>query len=165
MANKHTATCPNGAIVRRTSATRVYTHVVVARHSYAHDLAGAQRVGEPGAKDHIASNFEYYRQYLDGTSEFLQRREWHTDESYERERKASIERAEQALNGTTTVEEYRAMLKAQALARVADRKAAGYYDKFEALGWCSRPDLAAKLANSKRGELYDDVTILETNYA
>lgn len=154
---KHFAICPNGDTVTRTSKSRVYSHVVVARHSYSHDLACAERAG---ASDVTAKNFAYYRAYLDGTSEFLVRRNWHTDAQHAQQVLADVTRATEALGGCETLEAYRAMLRANALARVAERKAEGYYDTFGALGWSSRLDLAQKVAQAETSPLYEDVTIL-----
>ena len=157
MTTKHFAICPNGDKVTRTSKTRTYSHVVVARHSYAHALACAERAG---SSDVTAKNFAYYRAYLDGTSEFLARKSWQSDADYAKAVAYDIARATEALAGCETLEAYRDHLRAKALANVATKKAEGYYDTFGALGWSSRLDLAQKVAQAETSPLYDDVTIL-----
>ena len=159
---KRFAICPNGDKVTRTSKTRTYSHVVVARRSYAHDLACAERAG---SSDVTASNFAYYRAYLDGTSKFLARKPWQSDADYAKAVAYDIARATEALAGCETLEAYRAHLRAEALDRVAERKASGYYDTFGVLGWSSRLDLAQKVAQAETSPRYDDVTILEAQIA
>ena len=154
---KHFAICPNGNKVTRTSKTRVYSHVVVARPSYAHALASAEAAG---ASKTVASNFKYHCAYLDGTSEFLVRKSWQSDEQHAKQAAYDIDRATKALAGCETLEAYRAMIRANALARVADLKAKGYYDTFTAQGWASRLDLAQKAAQAVYTPQYEDIHIL-----
>jgi hypothetical protein len=135
---KHTATF-NGQTFTRTSATRVYTHMVVARSSYRYALEKAQVV--PCAE----SNFNFYRRALDGSQP-------HTRPEYAAER----------LMGAETVEQFIELHRAAQVAKVEQQKAEGAFDRFGDCGWCGRLDLAQKLAASKRAwPGYDEVHIVE----
>jgi len=46
------------------------------------------------------------------------------------------------------------------IAKVEERKAAGYYAKWQNLGWCGRLDLAQKLFSTAQGQRYARVAIL-----
>ena len=157
---KHFAITPNGTKITRTSKSRVYSHVVVARHSHAFDLKCAEN---HNTQRNMASNFKFYADFVNGTSKFLVKPEWRSEEDHAAEMADRIQAAKDHLDGATTVEEYSASQTAKALARVAAKLAEGYYDKFGALGWSSRLDLAQKVASQSDKPYYEDVTILEAH--
>jgi hypothetical protein len=138
---KYSATDANGLVHTRTSA-RVYTHMVVARPSYANAVASASAPWMSTAK----SNFKYYSDIISGREDA---------------RFTSVERATEELGGATTLARYVEILIERALAAVEKSKAEGRYDRFFDKGWCGRPDLADKLAAKARSEGYAEVAILE----
>jgi len=137
---KYSATDANGLVHTRTSA-RVYTHMVVARPSYANAVARASRVHMPTQK----SNFEYHMNIAEGviTSQYTSR-----------------DHAADDLGGATTLEQYVALNIKRALAAVEKSKAEGRFDRFFDKGWCGRRDLADKLAAKARSDGYAEVAIL-----
>jgi hypothetical protein len=155
MTTKFFAAAPDGSIHTRTSKTRQYTHTVLARHNYAHDLALADSIR---AVD--ANNFRYYFALAAGTHEHLRPVAWRTAEQNEAERARSMAQAVEQMRGCQTAVEYQLAQRADRLARLAECKADGYYDQWVDLGWCGRLDLAHKLVASKRG-YYTDITVVE----
>ena len=154
MANKHFIIDPAGVVHTRTSASRTYSHAVIARRRYASALASAEAYRSP--------NYEYYRRLADGTSRRLVAYSWETAEQhaarYAKERAKAVEE----LDGAESAEAYIAAERAKAVAAVEADKAAGKFDEWSVLGWAGRPDLADKLAATSRGRSYwVDVTIVE----
>lgn len=155
--NKHIATDANGIIHTRNSENRVYTHCVAIRHSYEAALASAKK-----AHTHDASNYAHYMAYINGTSEFLNKRSWQTDEQHAAECARSIADAKKNIGEAKSVEEYIANNIASAVARVEKAKADGYYDAWKVIGWNSRRDLAEKEAARQRARAsVAEVAILE----
>ena len=155
---KHFAICPNGQKVTRNSQSRVYSHVVVYLPSYDQYFEDADQAG---SFKHVESNFKYYMAYLDGTSKFLVRRSWQTDEQYEAQVKLDIERARKALGGATTLDEYREVVRTTALENFERRKAENFFNTFKVAGWSSRLDLAHKVAAQHIGGHYTETRILK----
>lgn len=161
-ATKFTATAPNGQIVTRSSKTKTYAFAIIVRDSYEIALASAQRAG---LGDVVASNFAHYRAYLDGTSRFLARKSYETDDAKFAARTAyDVENATNALGGAATVEDYREMLRAKAVAHVEAAKVEGKYDDYGAYAWSSRRDLAEKAAQEARNRgVFAEVIITPVN--
>ncbi|API58531.1 hypothetical protein BSL82_03750 [Tardibacter chloracetimidivorans] len=63
------------------------------------------------------------------------------------------------LSGYSDVKDYQEKRREQRLKAVQAAKDEGFYDRFEALAWCSRKDLAEKQAHAHR-KFYIEVTIL-----
>lgn len=155
--NKHTAIDQNGHAHTRNSANRVYTHCVVARRSYENALAIAN---DPWSVD--ASNYRFHLAFIDGTSEFLAKKSWQTEEQHQAANAENIADAKDNLAGCNSLADYRAKLKAKRIAGVEAAKAQGFYDKLVCLGWCGRRDLAEKSAAGYRANsYYAEVKILE----
>lgn len=151
MTTKHFAICPDGSKVTRSSQSRVYSHVVVCRNNYERDLRAAERAGQSAS---TASNYAYHTACLEKPS-------WRTEEEHAKQCDYYKQRAAEALGGAQSLAEYRAHVREQALARVAQNKAEGHYDRFNVAGWCSRPDLANKLFAKTRNESWHtDVHVL-----
>lgn len=157
-ATKHEAVLPDGTIAKRTSQSRKYSHCVAFRGDGEAILAGAKA-------DTISktdrSNFAYHAAYLDGTSQWLARKGWETDEVYAQRCADDIARANRALKGAKTAEEWFEADKAARVAKIEADLAAGHYDKWSVAGWNGRYDLAVKLAQATSGPWVRDVTILE----
>lgn len=166
MANKHTATAPDGSIMKRTSANRVYSHVTVGRPSYEHAVAEAK------AESYRATdkrNFAYYAEiaaqtpgvartiHVDGCA-----RPW----SYEKAETAEeIAAAVAKLAGATSGEEFHAIEQERRLAKVEEAKARGAFASWVDLGWSSSAALAAKNAASHRSGYYAEVVVLPATVA
>lgn len=141
----------NGQTFKRTSQTRRYTHVVVARLSYAHALAAAT---SSYSRKSDADTYKYYRSIIDGT--YAPLKDWHPTLQED-----ILKRAREHLAGYESLEQYTADRRAAAIASVEKAKAEGKFDSFGAVGWASRPDLAQKVANQYGGKPYwEEVRIL-----
>jgi hypothetical protein len=157
--NKHIAIDRNGKSHKRNSASRVYSHTIVARRSYEHALANANR-----PSDLEKSNYRYYRAYLDGTSEFLVKPSYKSDEAHAQDCAERIEKARKALEGCDSLADYQEKCRQAYVAAVEGQKARGYYEEMVNLGWCGRFDLAVKGAARYRGNpYYAEVTVLEAS--
>lgn len=152
MATKHTVQLPCGAVATRTSQNRVYPFVLVGRHSLAWDLRRAQ---DPGAIAQDRKNFAYYASVASlEPGQIAPGRRFASDAR-------EIEDARAKVAGVADAEAYaQAQLQAR-LAKIEEDKAAGRYDRFCALTWSSRRDLADK-ARSQFGS-FEDLRILETS--
>ena len=134
---KFIATDRNGKVHRRTSVNRTYTHMVVSR----------PKIREFEVHPHDKSNFWYHMAYLDGTSKWLYRKPWETDEQYQNRVKYDVELAKKALGNARTFEDHVENMRA----RHAEWAASVKVDDFSAEGWCGRLDLAQRLASSLAG--------------
>ena len=140
--NKHQAIDPAGKVHTRNSASRIYTHTVVAHRNYQRELAEAQKAYNG------RSHFDWYSKRAKGQ---IDRNQWENDEQYAAKVADAQAEAIKKLNGTTTLADYEAMLIAQQIAQVEKNKAAGAYEEWLNMGWCGRRDLAVKLAGSCDG--------------
>jgi len=147
---KHTAIDPNGVKHTRTSQSRVYAYTVVARSNYARDVAMAGKLFEQDRR-----NFDFYTKMVawGGAYEGV-KRSWETPEYYAAETARYAAEVEKYKDRDTCA----VMKRAERIADVEARKAAGHYDRYNSLGWCSRMDLAQKLAAGQSHLC--DVTIL-----
>lgn len=143
--SKYTVVLPDGTTASRKSA-RVYTHAVATRRSYEHSLAIAKSGG-----GWTKSNYEHDAAIVDGTSRFLKRESWRSDEQHAAYVSDLIARATEALRGATSYEEWKAIRIAETVALVEDAKADGYYDRWTVEGYCGRLDLAQKLLAKEQG--------------
>ncbi len=142
---------PCGVTHTRTSATRLYTHTVVALPSAQNAILSAK---SPGMRAHHKRNFSYYADKVRGTSRWLQRNSWESEEKHNARVLAESEAAEAELDGCDTADQYADMLIAATLARIADATRAGHFEAYQNMGWCGRADLAAKLAAKTQGQAY-----------
>lgn len=134
------------------NSPRIYTHAVIARPSYDNALHSAQNNGTIMAATH-KSNFHYYRRILGleprpANDHRNVRPSWMTEEAFARQQEGDKRHAEESLMGAETLDAYVAACVARRIADVEDAKVKGYYDRFDALGFCGRADLAAKLVAS-----------------
>jgi hypothetical protein len=150
-----TAIDPNGVTHTRNSKARTYTHMVVGRPS---SVEHALMVTSPKARAVHRSNFKYHDAIAKGTSQWL----IGLTAAY---RDVEIANAKNHLNGCDTAQDYETMMVNASLEPIRHNMARGYYDKYQALGWCGRPDLAAKLKVTSENRKWVDVTILETKIA
>lgn len=149
----YTATDPNGAVHKRSTDRRVYTHTVVFLPSYEADMANATH--KDWAKTD-ASNFNYYTRSAAGLNAPRNYRaehpdKWTAEEIAESQAWSDEENAKRIARGREetsghTLESYIAAKRAERVQFIEDRKAAGYYRTYQNAGWCGRLDLAQKLA-------------------
>ena len=153
-----TAIDPNGKTHTRTSKTRTYTHTVVGLPSSTKATLAAM---SPEMKAYHRSEFKFRMGFLDGTSKWLTKRDWESEEQYLERSQRDREKAAIELDGCETAQDYENMKIVQAHRRIREKMAAGYYDTYQNFGWCGRPDLAAKLKARMEGLGYLNVTILQ----
>jgi hypothetical protein len=155
--NKHTALDRNGKAHKRNSANRVYSHAIIARRSYEHAVARANDVGRLER-----SNYSFYAAFLDGSSEFLVKPAYRSEEQHAAYCAEKIEIARKALEGCDSMAAYCEMCRLDYVAAVEGQKARGYFDELICLGWCGRRDLAEKSAARYRANpYYAEVMIAE----
>ena len=150
--NKYFVIDANGKKHTRNSK-RTYTHVVLCRNSKEAAIRLANR------RPHwLKENFWYHHAFLDGTSKWLERSPYETDEARYMERvKEEVERSRKALMGCTTPDEWFAVIRANALAAIEKVD----YGAWHVAGWCGRHDLAVKRAHKAIcGELVGEAIIL-----
>lgn len=153
-------TAPNGQTFSRTTASRAYTHTVIAKLSHAHALENAKSTGWARTD---RSNFNYYQGIIKNGGQGFYRHSAMTDEQYAARCVAEKAHAEEATRGLALgqADEFVAILREERIARVAEHLAEGYYDIYHNLGWCGRLDLAQKLANKNSSGYYHEPVILE----
>jgi hypothetical protein len=134
--NKYFVIDANGKKHTRNSK-RVYTHAVLYRDSKEHDLKWATT-----KPDHWVANFWYHQAFLDGTSKWLERTNWETNDGYNRRVEREVQRAKDALRGCKTPDELWEIRKAEAVAAIEAKD----YSVWHAKGWCGRKALAEKIA-------------------
>lgn len=156
-----TVTDPNGKTHKRTSENRTYTHAVIARPSYE---CAIKHLDNKRAEQNTRSNFEYHLGFANGTSRWLTKNTWETEQQHQERAAREIARSVEELNGSKTADEYVAMVRKQHLDRIEEARAKGFYDTFTCVGWCGRLDLAHKLASTTSGnDYYTDVRIAPVN--
>jgi hypothetical protein len=147
----------DGKIIgKRTSEGRTYTHVIVGQL----DIEAHRKAAygyKQGRSD--ASNFAFYRSFLDGTSRYLDRNSWESEEEHAQRVGREVERAREILAGAETVEAYVAVLRQRAIAAFEKRVQNGYFD-MQAIQW-SMSERAARnaIGSWSRGRL--NVQIIE----
>jgi hypothetical protein len=144
-----TVTAPTGEVLTRTSENRTYTHAIIARPSYKGHLFSAGQLSKTDM-----SNHEFHVAMANG-AHYLARSQptaYHTAEQIEAERVEYAALAAQAPDAKA----WAILKRDERIATVEANKAAGYYDRFVALTWCGRPDLAQKeLAKASKGNWED----------
>lgn len=163
---KHTATAPDGTIARRSSKTRTYTHTVFAQRSFDNALRAALQ----GYGDTDRSNYHHYLGFINGTSRFIPVPSYLTTPEQIASHNARVEidvaRAQQELAGYDSREAYVAGKRDARVAAVLADKAAGAFDVWHNVGWCSRPDLASKLAAStENNDYWQTAVVVEAKIA
>lgn len=152
--NKHTATDRNGLVHTRNSQGRAYTHCVAVRPSYERALAEAQK----GWKN-AASDYAYFAERAAGR---LEQYRWEDEGQFAIRLANEVKHAQEQIAGCANAAEYVEKTRAEMIARVEARKAKGYYDTFEVIGWNGRLDLAQKEAARQHGRAdLAEVCILE----
>jgi hypothetical protein len=137
MTHKYFVIDANGKKHTRNSR-RIYTHAVLYRDSKEAALRLLDR------KDNLlASNFWYHHAFVDGSSKWLDRQSWETQQAYSMRVNKEVARSKEALRGCKTPEEWGEMLRADAIARIN----AHDYNQWHVEGWCGRHDLAVSLAH------------------
>ena len=140
----YTAVDPNGTEHRRTTADRVYTHTVVARHSYEFDIANL---------DADARQWDTYAYHL---------RESDPATANGGTSPEKLARHKAAIQGCTSEADYLEKLRREKRAGIEANKAKGFYDAYGNYGWAGRPDLAqTSAARLRKGGRLVDVTILD----
>jgi hypothetical protein len=147
---KHSATGPNGEKFKRVSASRRYSHCIIGRPSYAEAL---RRALDAQTNRNDLSYWEFMQKRADGTYQF---------DSYISQsiRDRAMAEGKQFIAENPDRDAYARQLQEEREARVKKAKDEGFYDRFEAIGWASRLDLAQKAAaQAMTGRYY-----LETRY-
>lgn len=140
------APLPQGGFDTRTSTSRSYTHAIIVRPSYEAALKGANQ-----PHGWAADNFAYYQRELDPAT----RRFSHSD--------ANLSEMAEVVAKHGTAAAYVEALRLEAVAQVEARKAEGYYDRFQAVTWCGRLDLAQKaLCQYQAKEYYAEARMVPT---
>lgn len=155
---KHFVIDAAGAKHTRTSQNRKYSHTVVYQDSYEH--AKAMAVSKDW-RTRDRNNFDFYMKWVNGSSEYITKKSWESDEQHAERIARETANATERLNGCRDVDGYLAMQQAQRLADVEQKKAEGGFDQWCNAGWCGRRDLAEKLAAQWTGPAYRNTTILE----
>ena len=142
-------TDPNGQKHKRTTR-RTYTHVVMYRDSKLWAMESANTKWP-----HFNSNFWYHQAYINGTSKWMERNAWESDEHAARV-KGDVERAEKANRGCAKPDELWEIVRAEQVAAVMAKD----FTKYQILGWCGRLDLAVKQAGKLSDPRRCDVVIV-----
>jgi hypothetical protein len=143
MANRHRVE-HDGQVFTRNSAGRVYRYAVLGPVSLADNLARAEK----SARYSWKQNQDYHREYVDGTSRFLATPEWARTDEQKRAHIAEGERQIQAskdwlaLGEAGLIADYQRRAELEWRHRFPERDAG-----WSCRGWCSRLDLAQKLAD------------------
>lgn len=152
MAKKITLTCtlPDGSKASRTTA-RTYTHVVCGRRSYDEAM---RRANSKAAQKHDGKNWDYYAACAAGTYRYAH---WYSAEAI----------ADGNAKGRAWIEEngndragYVQRCHMERQERVQAAKLAGEFDRWQALNWASRADLAHKAAASANRHGYYAKTVV-----
>lgn len=152
---KHQAVLPDGSIAKRSSESREYSHMVAVRRNYDGDLAAA-KASSHGPRD--KRNFAYYVELASGAHDHVQPAPWRSKERCDE----GIARAAALIAPYADAEAYAAAQQAERIARVEANKADGVFEKWGALGWSSRPDLAQKEFNrAMANSYYAEAKIIE----
>ena len=151
----HTATLPDGSVAKRTSKSRTYSHVVVGQVSYEAALRSAK------VRDPHVSHFRYLSKCAS-----VQPGETYPEPgfSFPVDAKAHAEGVAM-LEATPTRDGYVDAKVAAAVAAVEARRAAGDFDKWEALTWASRFSLANAQASGARWPRHKNLRVLSTDRA
>lgn len=135
--NKYFVIDANGKKYTRNSK-RTYTHVVLYRESKDASLRLA------GRRDtFLDDNYWYHHAFIDGSSQWLERKPWETEDNYKARVEYVVERSRKALRGAKTPEEWHEAIKEERIARIEAKDFSQWYVE----GWCGRHDLAVKLAH------------------
>lgn len=130
----------DGQVFQRKSANRSYSHVVLRPISLARNLQYA----EDAARYDWKHNHDYHREFVDGTSRFLVRNAWESEEQHAQDSAREIERSKAwiALGLDGLIRQTRERAE-QAWRRdfPCGREEAWCY-----VGWTGRHDLALKVA-------------------
>jgi hypothetical protein len=144
---KLTVKDPSGKVHTRTTK-RTYTHVVFARQSRDWHLKDAQ-----SRPYHHTANFWYHKAFVDGTSKWLERHGWESEEQHKKRVEQDVKRAKYCLRGCETPDELWELIKVEQMEAFEKID----FDKWHVMGWCGRLDLAQKLAVS---DCWTDNTIV-----
>ena len=138
---KITVTHAGQTFTRRTD--RTYTHLILAKHNWAHDFEHAKK----SAASTVEMNWAYYVREAGPRPQFD-----NSPEELDRFRRIAAMGKEAYIAELTTA--YQARVE-------ASRQK--YGDSFFAFAWAGRLDLAEKQAHKARMQNYLDVTIVPTN--
>lgn len=158
---KYTATAPNGTVHTR-STERTYTHCVMVRPSYEYDLALADKDTK-----YDADNYAYYAREAarpDYTAAHLPTyaQAWTPEAQAQRvaQEQANIQERRDLVAKYPTLAAYVAAQRAERVASVESKRAAGYYEDYLDAGWCGREDLARKSVAQHQGPRYAEVIMV-----
>jgi hypothetical protein len=167
----HTATGPNGEQFKRTSASKRYTHVIIARHCPAKDETSAKRSMPWNAKtfeDHVKHAAHGYepagwmvgKPVLPGDEKEFPEAKDMAEAFRAKGKKSSTEWLAQHVH--TDGKAFAQAVYDTTVSTIKTRDAEGYYDVFHALAWSSRYDLAQKAAGPY-SDHWGDIRIIEVN--
>jgi hypothetical protein len=144
MAVKFVARMMNGQVFKRTSASRVYAYCVVTLDDMEQEMGWADVI-----YPHDLSNFAYSKAMAE-QGEYLSKRKGYPDMLLKARDEA--DRAKQAaeIAGCADAQAYAEKKRQERVAGVKAKQARGGYEVWGSVGWCSRLDLARKLAAKYR---------------
>jgi len=144
---KHTATAPNGQTFKRTSQSRVYSHVVLGRRCRDEAM---RRANAPDARVQDGRNWDYYARNAAGKATYSAYVLSGSPEFVAKMKARDIESGKEFLAKHPDRAAYIAQQHAERLANVEDTN----FDLWHDLGWASRTDLAQKNASSHASKPY-----------
>ena len=144
-------------VVGTRTSKRTYSHAIVARRSKEYEVKTAREISGSSLS---ANDYKYGTRYAGMTREQaiekieadnIGRPPFHTE--YEmRALDKNMAESEAMKAQHPTLEVYRQWYLDEWLARIATAEVAGVYDKFNALTWAGRPDLAEKEYTKAKGD-------------
>lgn len=138
---KFTATAPDGTILKRTSKTRTYTHVIVARNCIVRAL---RRIEDQVEADGSEGNYGFLAKRAAMKAGETYSYKYPSGRIYtEALTQDEIDSAAKKLMGATTREEYMAKRRAFYEANVEQQSRDGHFAEWVAVSWVGRPDLVA----------------------
>ncbi|AXQ69975.1 hypothetical protein HOU03_gp293 [Caulobacter phage CcrSC] len=155
----HTVTFADGATATRESENRTYSHVVVGKHDKRVDIDYARKRARSDR-----SNYDYYKNMANAQPGVPSTYTSHSDDrpftfTYTA---AEIAKGQEEIAGRDP-ETYCKDKLAERLDEIEKKAAEGYYDRWNALTWASRADLAAKQVNNW-SKTFTEVTILPVEH-
>lgn len=142
---KHIAIAPDGTTFKRTSKSKVYTHLTLGQRSEDHAwlVANSKRSQEQDGK-----NWDYYKSQADGTYRYSSYVE--SGPNFATYKARDTARSQEFIAANPTREGYIATQLANRLSAVEATDFTEWHD----LGWSSRQDLGERNAASHRNKPY-----------
>lgn len=152
-----TAIAADGSAHTRTSKNRTYTYAILTRRSYEHALAQASQISTTDKKNH-----DFHVAMANGTDALSVKPDYRSQEDHDRQMAGYKAHAAEAPNRDA----YAVMKRDARVLAVEAMKKSGVYDRWSAITWCGRPDLASKeLSRAHANPHYADAVMAEAKAA